>query len=333
MDHGQHSSQHARALKLYVAPLSVGVQLTKPGIIFGNLTSVLGGYFLATDSQVTLPGRLLATLIGTALVIGCGCVLNNCVDRDIDRRMVRTCHRALAIRSVSVRTAVYYAVALGVAGFGLLWAGSNALACMLALMGLAIYAGVYSCWMKRRSHWGTLIGSLSGAMPPVIGYCAVSGRFDTTALWLVAVFCCWQMPHSHAITVMRRDDFRAAGLPLLTLTQAKNQILAYMLAFVISGVGLGLAAHLNLAYFLMILALGGYWLSLACSSTRHSDPVSWARKIFGFSIILVLALNFTISLGPDLLRPIETMPHRRDVVILQHRGLPIAFTPVSVGGL
>ena len=102
---------------------------------------------------------LLATLLGTALVIGCSCVLNNCVDRDIDRRRVRTCYRALAIRSVTVPTAAMYAVALSASGFGLLWACSNALSCLLALAGLIIYVGVYTCWLKRRSHWATLVGA------------------------------------------------------------------------------------------------------------------------------------------------------------------------------
>lgn len=141
MDHGQYSPQHAGALRYWLGLLNAGIQLTKPGIIFGNLTSVLGGYFLAGGGRLAGPAHLVATLLGTALVIGCGCVINNCADRDIDRRMVRTCHRALALRTIAVPTAASYAIALGVSGFGLLWAGSNLLACCLALVGLVIYAG------------------------------------------------------------------------------------------------------------------------------------------------------------------------------------------------
>lgn len=297
MDHEQHSSQYAGALKHYFAPLHVGLQLTKPGIIFGNLASVLGGYFLASDGHLTSASHLAATLLGTALIIGSGCVVNNCVDRDIDRRMVRTCHRALAIRLIPVWAALCYAVALGIAGFSLLWFGTNAVACLLALTGLVIYAGIYSCWLKRSSLWGTLIGSLSGAMPPVIGYCAVSGQFDLNALLLIAVFCCWQMPHSHAISVMRQDDFRAAGLPLLTPSRAQRQIKGYMYAFMLSALALGLAANINAAYFLAVVGLGGYWMVLAYSSTRLADARQWARKIFTFSIVLILGLNLTMALG------------------------------------
>ncbi|AZF52607.1 Heme O synthase, protoheme IX farnesyltransferase COX10-CtaB [Pseudomonas sp. R4-34-07] len=295
MDHEQYSSQHAGALKHWLGLFNVGVQLTKPGIIFGNLASVLGGYFLAGSGHLANPAHLLATLLGTALVIGCGCVINNCADRDIDRRMVRTCHRPLALRAISVPAAVSYAIALGVIGFGLLWAGSNMLACTLALVGLVVYAGVYTYWLKRRSHWATLIGSLSGAMPPVIGYCAVSGRFDATAMLLVVVFCCWQMPHSHAITVMRREDFRAARLPLLSLPEAHRQIHAYMLAFLASTMALGVVAQMNAVYFALMLGFCGYWMALAASATRLTDPPGWARRVFGCSILLVLVLNLSLA--------------------------------------
>lgn len=311
MDHGQHSSQYAGALMHHAAPLNIIVQLTKPGIIFGNLASLSGGYFLASDAGLKSPSNLLANLIGTALVIGCGCVLNNCIDRDIDRRMVRTCHRALAIRAISVKTAVCYATVLGIAGFALLWIASNLLAFVLALTGLVIYAGLYSCWLKRRSHWGTLVGSVSGAMPPVIGYCAVSGKFDLTATWLVVVFCLWQMPHSHAISVMRRDDFRAAGLPLLSPSAARRQIVVYMLMFMLSATMLGVAANLNVLYFGVVVALGGYWCALAFRIPSTTDPRQWARSIFTFSIVLVLALNLAMSLGSVLLRPLDGPSHKQ----------------------
>jgi len=300
MDHGQHSPQHAGALRQWRVPLNVGIELTKPGIIFGNLASVLGGYLLAAGGRPLFLAHLLATALGTALIIACGCVINNCVDRDIDRRMVRTCHRALAIRAVSVPAALCYAGVLGLVGFALLWRGTTPLACALAAIGLIIYAGVYTCLMKRSSHWGTLVGSLSGAMPPVIGYGAVTGSFDATALLLVIVFCCWQMPHSHAITVMRHEDFRAAGLPTLTLSQARREIVLYMLAFLISAAVLGWVANLNVSYPLVILGLGGYWFYLALRQVSSRSSKAWARRLFVVSILLILALNLSLALNAVL---------------------------------
>ena len=329
MDHEQHPSQHAGALRQRIAPLSAIVQLTKPGIIFGNLASLLGGYFLATDGRPGSLFNLAAIAVGTSLVIGCGCVINNCIDRDIDRRMVRTCHRALAIRAISVRSAACYAFALGVAGFYILWLGSNLLACGLAASGLLIYAGLYSCWLKRRSHWGTLIGSLSGAMPPVIGYCAVKVTFDLTALLLVLVFCLWQMPHSHAISLMRRDDFRAAGLPLLTQSAARHQIIAYMLFFMLSATVLGVVAALNFIYFGVVFGLGGYWCTLAFQNPPVKDQRGWARQIFVISILLIMAVSLAISLGSALFRP-SLVPHGKPAVTI-HPPAPAKDTVIRQG--
>lgn len=305
------------------------MQLTKPGIIFGNLASLLGGYFLANDGRPGSLPNLGAIVVGTALVIGCGCVINNCVDRDIDRRMVRTCHRALAIRAISVKAAACYAFALGIAGFYLLALGSNLLACGLAASGLVIYAGLYSCWFKRRSHWGTLIGSLSGAMPPVIGYCAVKGAFDLTALLLVLVFCLWQMPHSHAISLMLRDDFRVAGLPLLTQSAARHQIIAYMLFFMLSAIVLGVVAALNFIYFGVVFGLGGYWCSVAFQKPPVKDQRDWARRIFVISILQIMAMSLAMSLESAWFQP-SLVPHGK---LVAHASAPANCAVVRQGGL
>ncbi|MBV4484756.1 heme o synthase [Pseudomonas sp. SWRI153] len=319
MDHEQHSPQHAGALKQWRLSLNVGLELTKPGIIVGNLASVFGGYLLAASGRPVSMAHLLAALLGTALVIACGCVINNCVDRDIDRRMVRTCHRALAVRAVSLPGAFCYAAVLGLIGFGLLWAGTTPLACAMAAVGLIVYAGVYTCLMKRRSHWGTLVGSLSGAMPPVVGYCAVTASFDATALMLIIVFCCWQMPHSHAITVMRHEDFRAAGLPTLTLGKARREIKIYMAAFLVSAVILGGVADINVSYPLVIFCLGGYWFYLASRPVPTGTARAWARRIFSVSIVLILALNLSLALNAVL--PSPAALYRSSGVLENHQTL------------
>ena len=151
--------------------------VAKPGIILGNLIAVAGGYFLAARGSVD-PMLLLATVIGLSLVVASGCVLNNCIDRDIDRHMERTRGRVTVTGQISLKAALAHGLVLGVAGFGLLWWWTNPLTTALAGFGYFVYVGLYSLWFKRRSHYGTLVGSLSGAMPPVVGYCAVSGQFD-----------------------------------------------------------------------------------------------------------------------------------------------------------
>ncbi len=190
------------------------LQVTKPGIIFGNLISVIGGFLLASKGDIDYP-LFLSTLLGVSLVVASGCVFNNYIDRDIDKIMERTKNRVLVKGLIDPKVSLIYASVLGIAGMLLLYVAANALAMMLAVIGFVIYVGVYSLYMKRKSVYGTLIGSLSGAAPPVIGYCAVTGQFDTGALILLLIFSLWQMPHSYAIAIFRFKDYQAANIPVL----------------------------------------------------------------------------------------------------------------------
>lgn len=284
-------------MRRFASPVIVWVQLVKPGIVFGNLIAVIGGFLLGSAGLVVDPARLAATVLGTALVVASGCVFNNCIDRDIDRRMVRTCHRALAIRAFPVMLALAYAMALGVVGFSLLLNFAGVLAGGLAVAGWVVYVGFYSLWLKRRSNWGIVIGSLSGAMPPAIGYCAARGQFDENVVLLILAYCLWQMAHSHAIALFRKDDVRAAGLPALAPATATTQIILYVMAFFVCTLALGANAQLGPAYFLLWAGFGGYWLWVAASGWHSAGHAVWARKVFRVSITMIMALNVGLSLG------------------------------------
>ncbi len=173
----------------------------------------IGGFLLASKGSIDYP-LFIYTLVGVSLVVASGCVFNNYIDRDIDRKMERTKNRVLVKGLISPAVSLVYATLLGIAGFMLLWFGANPLACWLGVMGFVVYVGVYSLYMKRHSVYGTLIGSLSGAAPPVIGYCAVTGEFDSGAAILLAIFSLWQMPHSYAIAIFRFKDYQAANIPV-----------------------------------------------------------------------------------------------------------------------
>lgn len=137
------------------------IQITKPGIIFGNVLSVAGGFFLASQGHVDL-AIFLAAMIGTSLVVASGCVFNNCIDRDIDIKMERTKNRVLVQGLISLKLALIFATVLGVAGVVLLYKVANPLAALFAVIGFVIYVGLYSLYLKRKSVHGTLVGSLSG---------------------------------------------------------------------------------------------------------------------------------------------------------------------------
>lgn len=144
------------------------LQVTKPGIIFGNLISVVGGFLLASKGDIDYP-LFIATLLGVSLVVASGCVFNNYIDRDIDSVMERTKNRPLVRGLIDPKISLVYASVLGIAGMVLLLVAANAVAMLIAVVGFVVYVGVYSLYMKRKSVYGTLVGSLSGAAPPVIG--------------------------------------------------------------------------------------------------------------------------------------------------------------------
>ncbi|MFH6598282.1 heme o synthase [Ectopseudomonas khazarica] len=281
-----------------LALLKQYLNLAKPGIVFGNLISVTGGFFLASrgDADLTL---FLATALGVALVIASGCVFNNYIDRDIDRKMERTRNRVLAQGLVSPAHAIAYACVLGVAGVAVLYAASNTLAVMLVLMGFVVYVGLYSLWLKRGSVYGTLVGSLSGAAPPVVGYCAVSNEFDAGAAILLLIFSLWQMPHSYAIAIFRFNDYQAANIPVLPvikgISAAKRQIVLYIAAFVVATLMLTLSGYAGYSYFVVAALSGAYWLWMGVSGYKAVDDTVWARKLFTFSIVTITMLSVMMS--------------------------------------
>jgi len=279
----------------------------KPGIVSGNLISAAAGFFLASKGQVD-GVALPATLIGISLVVASGCVFNNCVDRKIDRKMIRTRNRVLAQGLISLKNAVSYAVILGIAGMALLWVATNPLAVVIVLGGLVIYVGVYSLYLKRNSIYSSLIGSLAGATPPLAGYCAVTGRLDMGAVILFSIFSLWQMPHCYAIAVFRFDDYTAAAIPVLPVKQgtaaAKKHIVGYILAFMAATLMLTFGGYTGYSTFAVATVLGLSWLYMAWSRYKASDERLWAKKLFIFSILTIFILSVMMSV--DFTAPIPS---------------------------
>ncbi|CDL83274.1 heme o synthase [Xenorhabdus szentirmaii] len=274
------------------------LQVTKPGIIFGNLISVIGGFLLASKGVIDYP-LFFATMVGVSLVVASGCVFNNYIDRDIDCIMERTKERVLVKGLIDPKISLIYASVLGIAGMVLLYVAANALAMWLAFIGFIIYVGVYSLYMKRKSVYGTLVGSLSGAAPPVIGYCAVTGHFDAGALILLLIFSLWQMPHSYAIAIFRFKDYQAANIPVLPVIKgisvAKNHITLYILAFMVATLMLTISGYAGYKYLVVAAVVSLWWLGMALSGYKTSDDRIWARKLFMFSIIAIMSLSVMMS--------------------------------------
>ncbi|PSJ44384.1 protoheme IX farnesyltransferase [Zobellella endophytica] len=276
------------------------LKVTKPGIIMGNLIAVAGGFCLAARGDID-PALLAATVLGLSLVVASGCAINNCIDRDIDARMERTRRRVTVTGELAPRTALIVGLVLGLLGFGLLAAATNPVALGFAAFGYGIYVGLYSLYMKRRSVYGTLVGSLSGAVPPVVGYCAVSGRFDPGAAILLLMFCLWQMPHSYAIAIFRLRDYQAARIPVLPVARgihrARVHIVLYIALFCLVSALLPLAGYTGLTFMAVACATSLWWLALACWGWRRGMEVSgWARRVFVLSLITIVAVSLTMAL-------------------------------------
>lgn len=273
--------------------------LTKPGIIFGNFISVMGGFFLAAQGDIDL-WLLIVALLGTSLVVASGCVINNIIDQDIDIKMERTRNRALVKKSVSNRAAYIFAALLGIAGFGLLYCYSNWLAFAFAVIGYFDYVVLYSFYFKRHSVHQTLVGSISGAAPPVIGYCVASGQFDIGALIVFITFCIWQMPHSFGIAVYRLNDYVAAQIPVLPakkgIKATKIQSFIYVLLFTMSGSLLYVFNYVGIIYLVVFLAMSAYWLYQSVIGFKAVNDQLWAKKFFLVSVIIISVFSVCISL-------------------------------------
>ncbi len=276
------------------------VQVTKPGIIMGNLISVAGGFLLAAQGNVDVT-LMLATMLGLSLVVASGCAINNCIDRDIDAKMQRTCKRVTVTGELSISSVLMFGLGLGAIGFAMLAIFTNSLAVLFAAIGYGVYVGVYSLYMKRNSVYGTLVGSFSGAVPPVVGYCAVTGQMDMGAGILLLMFSLWQMPHSYAIAIFRFDDYAAANIPVLPVAEgmakAKLHIVLYIAVFALVSVLLPLAGYTGIAFTAVTCATSFWWLAMALKGYRQDINLqSWARQVFGFSIITITALSVTMAL-------------------------------------
>lgn len=273
--------------------------ITKPGIIYGNAVTVVAGFLLASKGNIDWV-LLVATLVGLSLVVASGCVFNNYIDRDIDLLMERTKKRVMAEGRIPSRNVLVYASLLGLIGLSVLFFYTNLLAVGAALAGLFVYVVVYSLWFKRTSTHGTIVGSISGAMPPVVGYLAVTGSIDLVAVFLFFILALWQMPHSFAIALYRLEDYKKAGIPVLPVKKGilatKIQILVYVALFVVATLAFHLVGYIFFLYSIAMVPFGIYWLVLSVSGFFTKNTADWARKMFIYSIVILLVFSILISI-------------------------------------
>lgn len=275
--------------------------LIKPGVLFGNILTTIAGFLLASrwyfDAEL-----FIAAVLGTTFVVASACVLNNYFDRDIDSVMERTKRRAIAAGLIRGSHAVIFSAVLGLIGILILYFYVNLLVVGIGIVGFTVYVFLYGCLSKRLSEHGTLVGSISGAMPILAGYCAVTGIIDIGAVLLFLILFFWQLPEFYSISIYRHDEYKAAKVPVVSVVRGientKLQILLYTTLFVINSLLLSLFGITGLVYFTVMLGFDLYWLVLVLKGLRSvADSNAWARGIFRFSLITLLVFCFLISVN------------------------------------
>ena len=258
---------------------------------------------LAARGQINV-GLFVALFIGTTLVIASACVINNVLDKDIDRIMSRTKTRPTAAGLIPDRNALILCAVLGIVGFAILGAWTNLLVIISGIIGWVVYVWAYGVESKRKSVHGTLVGAISGAMPIVGGYVAVTNRFDLGAALLFIVLFSWQMPEFYSIAIYRLQEYKAAGVPVISVVKGvdhtKKEILLYTAIFVAASVLLPIFHYAGLTYMIVMAAFGIYWLYIAVQGQYIKDAEGWARRMFKFSLVMILLLCVMLSVGSVL---------------------------------
>lgn len=279
------------------------LNLIKPNIVIGNAMSAIGGFFIASDEHIHL--RLLINMvIGISLIIAASCILNNIIDRDIDAVMQRTKYRILTHKKTKLflTTTIFFSIILNIIGFLFLSFTENLLIIYLTAIGLFIYVGIYSAWIKRKSLYSIIIGSISGSIPPVVGYCTVTHAIDIGAITLLTMFSFWQIPHSYAIMIVRFKDYKAALIPTFPIKKGILTTIHHMLfciiGFITTTVFLTVMKYTSYIFLYTINSINLIWLYIGLCGYKYINKniFLWSKKMFLLSILVIMSVNILLPL-------------------------------------
>jgi heme o synthase len=269
-------------------------QLTKPRLILLFLITTAAGMWVASQGHVD-PALVLVTLVSGALASGSANAINCLYDRDIDFIMERTRHRPLPSGRIQPWEALVFAIALAITSFTLLTVFANLLSACLAMAGIAVYVGVYTHWLKRSSSQNIVIGGAAGAIPPLVGWAAVTGELSWAAWVLFAIIFIWTPPHFWPLAMMIQDDYAKVGVPMMPVVNGDaptaRQILVYTLLLVPTTLLLVYPLGvLGSVYGLTAVILGGLFVRKAWDLVQMPADKEQARSLFKFSILYMMLL-------------------------------------------
>lgn len=268
-------------------------KLTKPGIVYGNVMhAVAAALFAVAMTHNYAWDKVIWMLIGLGLIVASACVTNCIMDRELDAKMDRTKRRPLPLKHISVRNAATYSTLLLIAGAAVLFIFVNIVALICALVGHLTYTAVYG-YAKRHTWTSTMIGTVPGAMPILVGYAAVAPELSTGAwiLWVVVLL--WQLPHFYALSLFRKDDYAKSGLPLLSVVKPRSVVVQHMgwtsVLYVASTILLVFYSGLPITATI-IMAIGALYWAYIILFAENQGTDGWAKKVFGVSIYLSMVM-------------------------------------------
>ncbi len=261
-------------------------ELSKPRIITLLLITTVAAMVMA-QRGLPAPALLLWTLLGGALTAASGGALNCVYDADIDAIMRRTQLRPIPQGRISIRAATIYAVVIGTLGFAIFYTLVNPPAAWLSLAGNVYYVAIYTMWLKRLTPLNIVIGGAAGAVPPLVGWAAVTHTIGAPALALFALIFLWTPPHFWSLALVAETDYDKANIPMLPNVsgeaRTRREILSYSVVLVAASLALYPLHVMGALYFAAAAVLGGIFLFDALRTLRDTGN-AWARKLFTFSL-------------------------------------------------
>ncbi len=266
------------------------VALTKPKVQSLLLLTTVTTMYVAGDPSI---GLVIATVVGGYLAAGGAGAVNHYYDRDIDARMARTADRPVPAGRVAPAAALWYGIALAALSFLLLSTVVNLLSAVLALSGFLGYTLVYTVWLKRRSVQNIVIGGAAGAVPPLVGWAAVTGSVTGTSIYLFAIVFFWTPPHFWALSLLMKDEYAAVNIPMMPVVRGERETRRQILLYSVLLYGVTqlpfCAGGFGIVYLACSVVLGAVFIAGAVQLMRRADRRS-ALRLYLYSLAYLAAL-------------------------------------------
>lgn len=279
-------------------------QIIKMGLVQGNLIPAFAGSWLAVvmtnHSFLSSIPQILLMIIGSTLIMGGACALNNYYDQDIDQIMPSKQNRPTVNDRISDNHLLILSFGMMLIGEGCLFL-LNIPSGVLGLFGIIGYVSYYSIWSKRHTTWNTVVGSFPGAVPPLIGWVAIDGSISVAAIALFLVVFCWQPIHFYALAIKRSDEYSLANIPMLPSVKGFNRTRVSMFIWLVLLLPLPfMLSSLGTTFIVLATLLNLGWMALAFTSfKKNTDQNKWATKMFIYSLnylVVFFVLVVVVSL-------------------------------------